>query len=142
MLPPPLRQPLLSPTRLLPLLLLLLLFRKKALKKAGKGKAPPAPPPVPAVKAEEATVDPADEEKERKKKERAEQEAKRSKRRIEKITLHVQVGNEDGKKFWEKFGFSVVVSHFYLTLTEGQSANRTTMTVSLQETVPNYYRKN
>jgi hypothetical protein len=84
---------------------------KKALKKAGKGKAPPAPPPVPAVKAEEATVDPADEEKERKKKERAEQEAKRSKRRIEKITLHVQVGNEDGKKFWEKFGFSVVVSH-------------------------------
>ncbi|GAA5893871.1 GNAT family N-acetyltransferase [Sporobolomyces salmoneus] len=90
---------------------------KKALKKAAqKGKAPPPPPPA-AAKAEESTADPAEEEKERKKKERAEQEAKRSKRRIEKITLHVQVGNEEGKKFWEKFGFKVV------------------------DTVPNYYRK-
>ncbi|GAA5874779.1 hypothetical protein JCM16303_002979 [Sporobolomyces ruberrimus] len=89
---------------------------KKALKKAAqKGKAP-LPPPVPSVtKTEE--VDPVDEEKERKKKERAEQEAKRSRRRIEKISLHVQVGNDYGKKFWEKFGFTVV------------------------ETVPNYYRK-
>ncbi|GAA5989015.1 hypothetical protein JCM5350_001750 [Sporobolomyces pararoseus] len=92
------------------------LSKKAAKKAAQKGKAAP-PPPTSSAKAEESTVDPVEEEKERKKKERAEQEAKRSRRRIEKITLHVQVGNEDGKKFWEKFGFSVV------------------------ETVPNYYRK-
>ncbi|GAA6020868.1 hypothetical protein JCM11491_000011 [Sporobolomyces phaffii] len=91
---------------------------KKALKKAAqKGKAP-MPPPVPAAaKAEEPVLDSAEVEKERKKKERAEQDAKRSRRRIEQISLHVQVGNEDGKKFWEKFGFTV------------------------KETVPDYYRK-
>jgi len=85
---------------------------KKALKKAAQKGKSALPPPVPTVKKDEAEeVDPVDDEKERKKKERAEQEAKRSRRRIEKVSLHVQVGNEDAKKFWEKFGFTVVVSH-------------------------------
>lgn len=84
---------------------------KKALKKAAQKGKSALPPPVPTVKKDEAEeVDPVEDEKERKKKERAEQEAKRSRRRIEKVSLHVQVGNEDAKKFWEKFGFSVVVS--------------------------------
>ncbi|GAA5925663.1 peptide alpha-N-acetyltransferase subunit NAT5 [Sporobolomyces koalae] len=94
---------------------------KKALKKAAQKGKTPAPPPVPtttaAAKPEQSTVDPVDAEKERKKQERAAQEAKRSRRRIEKLSCHVQVGNDQGRQFWEKFGFKVV------------------------ETVPDYYRK-
>ncbi|GAA6060099.1 hypothetical protein JCM10212_003507 [Sporobolomyces blumeae] len=103
------------------------LSKKAAKKAAQKGKSAAAgasttapasasnlPPPVPII---DETVPPELDEKEKKKLERQEQELKRSRRRIEKCYCHVQVGNDESRKFFEKWGFSVVA------------------------TVPDYYRK-
>ncbi|GAA5933588.1 hypothetical protein JCM1841_004494 [Sporobolomyces salmonicolor] len=77
---------------------------KKAAAKAGKAPAPPS----------EATKE-KDEEKDKKAKKKDEEE--KPKPRIDSIYLHVQVGNDQARRFWERFGFEV------------------------KETVPDYYRK-
>ncbi|GAA6041146.1 hypothetical protein JCM8097_004138 [Rhodosporidiobolus ruineniae] len=82
-------------------------------KKKGKKPASSAPPPPPAQKAEDEKK--AAEKK--KKKEEEEEEKEPLKPRISSVYLHVQVGNDEARKFWEKWGFEV------------------------KETVPGYYRK-
>ncbi|GAA5973838.1 hypothetical protein JCM21900_002090 [Sporobolomyces salmonicolor] len=67
---------------------------KKAAAKAGKAPAPPS----------EATKE-KDEEKDKKAKKKDEEE--KPKPRIESIYLHVQVGNDQARRFWERFGFEV-----------------------------------
>ncbi|GAA5887843.1 hypothetical protein JCM5296_001785 [Sporobolomyces johnsonii] len=78
---------------------------KKAAAKAGKAPAPPS----------EATKEKDDDQDKKAKKKKDDDD--KPKPRIESVYLHVQVGNEQARRFWERFGFEV------------------------KETVPNYYRK-
>ncbi|GAA5984090.1 hypothetical protein JCM10908_006046 [Rhodotorula pacifica] len=58
-------------------------------------------------KASDSAKKAKDEEDAKKKEEEAEEEKEPLKPRIESVYLHVQVGNDEGKKFWEKWGFEV-----------------------------------
>lgn len=76
--------------------------------------------------------------------------------RIESVYLHVQVGNEEAKRFWEKFGFEVKVSfrflfpflslpripfHIFHPPSLAPRRAGTDRVFALQDTISNYYRK-
>ncbi|GAA5820644.1 hypothetical protein JCM11251_003091 [Rhodosporidiobolus azoricus] len=75
--------------------------------KKGKGKAPPPPPPQQKK---------ADDNKAEEKKDEEEPEPRRPV--VESLYLHVHVGNEQGRRFWEKWGFEVkdTVKDYYRKL--------------------------
>ncbi|GAA5887969.1 hypothetical protein JCM6882_000820 [Rhodosporidiobolus microsporus] len=79
---------------------------------AKKGKKSSAPPPQPAA---DKKPSPADKDE---KKASDEDEPEPLKPVIESIYLHVQVGNDDARRFWEKWGFEVkdTVKDYYRKL--------------------------
>ncbi|BGP16648.1 hypothetical protein JCM10213_000436 [Rhodosporidiobolus nylandii] len=78
---------------------------------AKKGKKPPSPP---SASAKGKEVEKKDEKKDEK-----EEEEEEPKKRIESVYLHVQVGNDEGRRFWERWGFEVkdTVKDYYRKLT-------------------------
>ncbi|GAA5871462.1 hypothetical protein JCM8547_001350 [Rhodosporidiobolus lusitaniae] len=81
------------------------------------GKKPSAVEEEKKAAEEKAAAEKAEQEKEAKEKEDKEKEDQLPKPRIDSVYLHVQVGNEEGRRFWERWGFEV------------------------KDTIPNYYRK-
>ncbi|GAA6003691.1 GNAT family N-acetyltransferase [Rhodotorula paludigena] len=72
----------------------------------------PAPPKAAAVAKGKGK---ADEDEAAKKDDKADEKAEPAKPRIESVYLHVQVGNDDARQFWERWGFEVkeTVSDYY-----------------------------
>lgn len=53
--------------------------------------------------------------KDDKKKEDDEEEEETARPKVDSVYLHVQVGNDDARKFWEKWGFQVKVRSLLLS---------------------------
>ncbi|BGP40524.1 N-acetyltransferase 5 [Rhodotorula kratochvilovae] len=83
---------------------------------SSSSKPTPAPAPAPAKGKKPAPPAKKDAGKEKEEK-KEDEEVELPKPRVESVYLHVQVGNDEGRRFWEKWGFEV------------------------KETVPDYYRK-